>query len=145
MLKGGILNAHLLSVLGECGHTDWLMLSDAGMPIPLDKERVDLAIINDLPRQLIVLKAILEQIQIEKIFIAEEIKDVSPIYLKKVQKLLSEFDLQPDFIPHEELKGKSQAPQTRACIRTGERTSYSTMILQVGVPYGGDDTTNFEI
>ena len=31
------------------------------------------------------------------------------------------------------------------CIRTGERTSYSTMILQVGVPYGGDDATDFNI
>ena len=39
----------------------------------------------------------------------------------------------------------SQAAQTRACIRTGERTSYSTMILQVGVPYGGDDATDFSV
>ena len=39
----------------------------------------------------------------------------------------------------------SQAAQTRACIRTGERTSYSTMILQVGVPYGGADATDFSV
>lgn len=145
MLKGGILNAQLLRVLGESGHTDWLMLSDAGMPVPKEKERVDLAIVNDLPRQLTVLKAILEQIQIERIFIAEEIQKVSPVYLKKVEKLLAEYQLKPDFIPHEELKARSLDRQTRACIRTGERTSYSTMLLQVGVPYGGDDRTDFTI
>ena len=34
MLMGGILHPGLLKLMGECGHTDWLMLSDAGMPIP---------------------------------------------------------------------------------------------------------------
>ena len=131
-------------MLGQSGHTDWLMLSDAGMPVPMDKERVDLAIINDLPRQLTVLNAILEQLQIEEIFIAEEIQRVSPKYLEKVRKLLKKHGVPLTFIPHEELKARSQANQTRACIRTGERTSYSTMILQVGVPYGGDDQTDFE-
>lgn len=143
MLKNGILNAQLLRVLGESGHTDWLMLSDAGMSVPADKERVDLAVINDLPRQLTVLKALLEQIKIEKIFIAKEIQNVSPIYLKKVEKLLKQYKLTPDFIPHEEIRALSCQRQLRACIRTGERTSYSTMILQVGVPYGGDDQTGF--
>ena len=145
MLKSGILNAQLLRVLGQSGHTDWLMLSDAGMPVPMEKERVDLAIINDLPRQLTVLNAILDQLQIEEIFIAEEIQRVSPKYLEKVRKLLAKHNVPLTFIPHEELKSRSQAKQTRACIRTGERTSYSTMILQVGVPYGGDDQTDFEV
>ena len=58
MLMGGILHPGLLKLMGECGHTDWLMLSDAGMPIPVGKERIDLAILNDLPRQLTILKAI---------------------------------------------------------------------------------------
>ncbi len=145
MLKSGILNAHLLRVLGESGHMDLLMLSDAAMPLPVDKERVDLAIINDLPRQLTVLKAIADQLQLEKIYIAEEIQKVSPNYLSKVQAYLKDTGIPLEFIPHEELKQKSHAPEVRACIRTGERTSYSTMILQVGVPYGGDDKTDFTI
>lgn len=145
MIKEGIINSQLLKLLGDCGHTDWLMLSDAGMPIPIDKDKIDLAIINDLPRQLTVLKAIATQLQLETIFIAEEIKDISPKYLQKVEKLVNEFNIPLVFVPHEQLKEKSNAKQTRACIRTGERTSYSTMILQVGVPYGGDDETAFEI
>lgn len=144
MLKSGILNEHLLSVLARSGHTDWLMLSDAAMPIPVSKERVDLAILNDLPRQLTVLGAILDQLQVEEIFIAEEIQKVSPKYLSKLRALLEKKGVPLTFIPHEELKARSQSAQTRACIRTGERTSYSSMILQVGVPYGGDDMTDFE-
>ena len=145
MLKGGILNAHLLRVLGECGHTDLLMLSDAAMPLPVEKERVDLAIINDLPRQLTVLKAIVDQIQIEKVYMAEEIRAVSPNYYGKVSGYLGREGIPLELIPHEALKEKSLVRETRACIRTGERTSYSTMILQVGVPYGGDDATDFNI
>ena len=145
MLKGGILNGHLLRVLGEAGHTDLLVLSDAAMPLPVEKERVDLAIINDLPRQLTVLKAIVDQLQIEKVYIAQEIKQVSPNYCRKVSDFLARQGIPLEMIPHEALKERCRAREVRACIRTGERTSYSTMILQVGVPYGGDDTTDFTV
>jgi len=145
MIKSGILHPQLLRVLGESGHTDLLMLSDAGMPVPMEKERVDLAILNDLPRQLTILKAIVDQLQIELVYIAEEIQKVSPKYFAKVSAFLQRENIPLELIPHESLKAKSHAPEVRACIRTGERTSYSTMILQVGVPYGGDDKTDFEI
>ncbi|MBR2570765.1 MAG: D-ribose pyranase [Clostridia bacterium] len=145
MLKSGILNPQLLRVLGESGHMDLLMLSDAAMPLPLEKERVDLAILNDLPRQLTILKAIADQLKLEKIYIAEEIQRVSPNYFAKVKSYLERESIPLEMIPHEQLKAKSRAPELRACIRTGERTSYSTMILQVGVPYGGDDKTDFTI
>ena len=145
MLKGGILNAQLLRVLGESGHTDLLMLSDAAMPLPQGKERVDLAIVNDLPRQLTVLKAIVDQIQIEKVYIAEEIRQASPNYCRKVTDYLGREGIPLEMIPHETLKAKSRTDEVRACIRTGERTSYSSMILQVGVPYGGDDGTDFTV
>lgn len=145
MLMSGILHPGLLKLMGECGHTDWLMLSDAGMPVPVGKERIDLAILNDLPRQLTILKAISDQLKLEKVYMAGEIGQVSPIYLSKVRAFLEKRDIPLEFVPHEQLKAMSQAPQTRACIRTGERTSYSTMILQVGVPYGGDDHTGFNV
>ncbi len=145
MLKGGILHPGLLKLMGECGHTDWLMLSDAAMPVPVGKERIDLAILNDLPRQLTILKAIADQLKLEGVYMAAEVEQVSPIYLGKVRAFLESRSIPLEFVPHEELKAMSRSAQTRACIRTGERTSYSTMILQVGVPYGGDDATGFEI
>lgn len=143
MIKEGILNPQLLRVLGESGHMDWLMLCDAAMPIPTDKERVDLAILHNLPRQLTILKAILNQLQVQKIYMAEEIKEVSPVYLNKVRSVTDQFQVPIEFIPHAHLKEMSDDKNTRACIRTGEETSYSTMILEVGVPYGGDDKTDF--
>ena len=81
MLLGGILHPGLLKLMVECGHTDWRRLSDAGMPSPVGKERIELAILNDLPRQLTILKAIASQLKLEKIYIAEEIQKVSPCLL----------------------------------------------------------------
>ena len=109
MLMGGILHPGLLKLMGECGHTDWLMLSDAGMPIPVGKERIDLAILNDLPRQLTILKAIASQLKLEKIYIAEEIQKVSPVYLSKIRAFLAQQPIPLEFVPHETLKAMSQA------------------------------------
>ena len=65
LLKQGILHPQLLRVLGETGHMDHLMVSDSGMPQPIGKERVDLAILPQLPRVLDVLAAIGEALAVE--------------------------------------------------------------------------------
>jgi len=141
LLKQGILHPQLLRVLGETGHMDHLMVSDSGMPQPIGKERVDLAILPQLPRLLDVLAAIGEALAVEKVFVAEEVKTVSPRYLQKLLAVLEPMNCEVVFIPHAELKAMSQGDTLRASIRTGECTSYSTVILQAGVPYGGDDLT----
>lgn len=141
MLKKGILNPQLLRVLGETGHMDQLMISDSGMPQPLGKERVDLAIVPQLPRLLDVLKAVADAMVIEKVFVAEEVKTVSPRYHAKLLKVLEPTGAEIVYIPHAKLKEMSKGPTLRACIRTGECTSYSTVIIQAGVSYSGDDLT----
>ncbi len=141
MLKQGILHPQLLRVLGETGHMDHLMISDSGMPQPLGKERVDLAILPQLPRLLDVLSAVTDVLTVEKVFVAEEVKTVSPRYHSKLLETLKPTGAEIVYIPHAQLKELSNGPTLRASVRTGECTSYSTVILQAGVPYGGDDLT----
>lgn len=141
MLKKGIINPQLLRVLGETGHMDHLMISDSGMPQPMGKERVDLAVLPQLPRLLDVLKAICEVLAVEKVYVAREIEEVSPRYHQKLRDVLENVNCEIVYVPHEELKEISNSDTLRASIRTGECTSYSTVILQAGVPYGGDDKT----
>ena len=85
--------------------------------------------------------AIRDALSIEKVFVAEEVKTVSPRYLKKLLAVVEPIGCPVVFIPHAELKAMSQGDTLRASIRTGECTSYSTVIIQAGVPYGGDDLT----
>lgn len=138
MIKGDILNGDLLRVLGDTGHSDWLTICDAGIPIPLDKERVDLALTRGIPRTLDILKAMVDNMAIEKAFIAEEIDSYSPNYHKKLVDLLSKTGCEIVYISHVELKEMMHDKNMRACIRSAEFTSYSSVILQAGVTYSGE-------
>jgi D-ribose pyranase len=138
MYKGDIINGQLLGILGETGHMDWITVCDAGLPIPLDKERVDFALTPGIPRILDVLKVVVANMVIEKAFIAEEIESYSPNYHKKLLELLAATGCEIEYLPHAEFKKMTQDENTRAFIRSGEHTSYSSVILQAGVTYGGE-------
>lgn len=138
MLKGEILNGQLLKVLGETGHADWLAISDAGLPIPLDKEKVDLAFTPGKPRILDVIKVVTEAMAVEKAYIAEEIKSASPNYHQKLLTLLKKTGCEIAYLPHAEFKAMTRDRNMRACVRSGEFTSYSSVILQAGVNYSGE-------
>ena len=51
MKKNGILNAELAHAVASMGHTEIMMVVDAGFPIPRDAWRIDLAIEQDLPQR----------------------------------------------------------------------------------------------
>ncbi|HCC11063.1 MAG TPA: D-ribose pyranase, partial [Atlantibacter hermannii] len=44
MKKGTVLNADISRVISRLGHTDTVVVCDAGLPIPKTTERVDLAL-----------------------------------------------------------------------------------------------------
>ena len=53
-------------------------------------------------------KAISAELAIEKIFIAEEIKTVSPVYLEKMMSVIEETCCEVEFVVHAELKEMSR-------------------------------------
>ena len=44
MKKRGILQHDLAHVIATLGHTDSLVIADAGLPIPMGVQRIDLAV-----------------------------------------------------------------------------------------------------
>ena len=66
MLKKGILNPNIARLLAETGHKDTIVVSDAGLPMPLGVERIDLAWKENEPGYIPVLAEILEHIVVEK-------------------------------------------------------------------------------
>lgn len=138
MVKGEILNGQLLGLLGNTGHGDWIAVSDAGLSIPVDKECVDLALKPGIPRILDVIQTMVDAMAIEKAFIAEEIDSRSPNYHKKLLKVLAPTGCEIVYVPHMELKRMIDDKNTRACVRSAEFTSYSSVILQAGVTYSGE-------
>ena len=128
MKKNGILNSDISRVLSYMGHTDHLCIGDCGLPIPESTERIDLAVSFGNPSFMDVLKEVVKDMKVEKIILAEEIKEKNPTQLKNVLELFPGIEV--EYVTHVELKMMSG--DCKAVIRTGETTPYSNIILQSG-------------
>ncbi|MDK1118856.1 MAG: D-ribose pyranase [Anaerolineae bacterium] len=131
MKKTGIINQPISSVVSGLGHTDRLIVADAGLPIPNDVTRIDLALKEGVPSFLETLEVILSEMQIESAIIASEIKDKNPGIEKGMIELLG--DISIEYVPHE--KFKTETEMAKAIIRTGEYSPYANVILLSGVVF----------
>ncbi|MBO8162174.1 MAG: D-ribose pyranase [Brevibacillus sp.] len=129
MKKIGILNSEISSVISELGHTDLIVICDAGLPIPSHVKRIDLALTPGTPSFLETLAAVLTEMQVEKAYWAHEAKEKNGLLLQSGQELLQ--GAEQKFVSHVDLKEMTK--QARAVIRTGECTPYANVILQSGV------------
>lgn len=129
MKKQGILNSHISDVLSKLGHTDMIAIADCGLPIPDNTTRIDLALTKGTPSFLTTLQVVLDDMEVEKITIANEIKSQNPSIH---QNLLEKFQNQKiQYVSHEEFKELTK--KAKAVIRTGEITPYANIILHAGV------------
>ncbi|HEY3685789.1 MAG TPA: D-ribose pyranase [Streptosporangiaceae bacterium] len=131
--NGGTLNGQLARVISETGHTDRLVVTDAGLPIPAGVERVDLAVQKDLPRFLDVLDVVLAEVAVEGVVLSEEIKEASPEMLAEIEERFAHLGVALEFLPHTEFKRETAG--ARAAVRSGEFTSYANVLLTAGVVY----------
>jgi D-ribose pyranase len=129
MKKTGLLNQPLSAVIAGLGHTDMLVVADAGLPIPLAVQRIDLAVSAGLPSFLDVLRAVLGEMQVEGAIIAAEMETRSPHMHRALLDMLGGAPVQT--VPHEAFKLRTQ--EARAVVRTGEFTPYANVILIAGV------------
>jgi len=129
MKKKGILNPELNRVISSMGHFDLLTVCDAGLPIPLNVERIDLSIEENFPRFLDVVSAIAKDLEVQRIVLAEEAIEKNPAIIEGLQSIFR--DIEVDYITHESFKLLTQ--KSRAVIRTGECSPYANVILESGV------------
>lgn len=131
MKKSGVLNNRLSYVIASMGHMDMLTIGDAGLPIPQAVERIDLALVAGMPPFLAVVGAIANDLEVEKIILAEEIKTHNREVEAGIKTLFESAEVV--YIPHSELKVLSAG--SRAIVRTGEITPYANVILVSGVTF----------
>ena len=117
MKKGKLLHSALSHEIAKLGHTQTLVLGDAGLPIP--------------PALLSVLDAVLSELAVQKITLAEEIKTASPEMDRSIRSRFP--GTQICYVPHEAFK--ALLPQAACVVRTGETTSYANVILESGVTF----------
>jgi D-ribose pyranase len=128
MKNHGVIHPDLVRLLAQLGHKDEVLICDAGFPIPLGVERIDLAYRLGSPEFGDVVEAIVADIAVESIVVADESGDDFADWLKSVTDAES-----MQRLTHDQLK--SRAERSRAVIRTGESTPFANVILIAGVAF----------
>lgn len=129
MKKIGVLNQPLSTAIASLGHKDTLVIADAGLPIPQETERIDLALTAGIPSFLDTLRAVLREMEVERVIVAQEMVDVSRDLYEAVGELLGNVPIET--VTHNTLKKRTRS--ARAVVRTGEFTPYANIILTAGV------------
>lgn len=131
MKKTKMINSDMSRVIAQMGHFDKLSIGDAGMPLPMGTEKIDLAVDNGIPSFMQVLTNVLEELEVQRIYLAEEIKTENPKMLENIKALMPETPI--TFMPHSDMK--QDLNNCHAFVRTGEMTPYSNIILESGVVF----------
>ncbi|PXF30883.1 D-ribose pyranase [Pokkaliibacter plantistimulans] len=141
MRLGPLLNQPLSAYLSMLGHTDEITLGDAGLPIPAQVERIDLALKRGVPGLLDTLEVVLAEVAVEAVTLAQELPSVSPYMHQAMLTLVSAagqrrgIDIAIHYVSHSDFK--VQSGRSRAVVRTGECTPYANIILHAGVAFEG--------
>ena len=127
MLKTGILNPNINSLLSRVRHTNTLVIADRGFPFWPEIETVDISLVDDLPRVLEVLAAICANFNIGRAFMAEEFRSANSAQTcMDFERALEGIELVRE--PHIEFK--KRVPRAIGLIRTGDTTQYANLILE---------------
>ena len=127
MLKTGILNPSINSLLSRVRHTNTLVIADRGFPFWPQIETVDISLVDDVPRVLDVLRAVRANFVAGRVFMAEEFRAANqPGVLADFEQALK--GVPTVFEPHADLK--KRVPLAIGLIRTGDTVQYANMILE---------------
>jgi len=127
MLKTGILNPQINSLLSRVRHTNTLVIADRGFPFWPMIETVDISLVDGLPTVLQVLQAIRPNFQIGRAWMAREFLKANPVKVRETfAGALSGIQLSHE--PH--VTFKRRIPRAIGLIRTGDTTQYANLILE---------------
>jgi D-ribose pyranase len=125
MLKTGILNPQINALLSRVRHTNTLVIADRGFPFWPHVETIDIALVDDIPTVLDVLKAIAPNFIIGNAWMAAEFRQHNTAEIERAYAAL----LPPiTFEPHTDFK--KRVPAAIGLIRTGDTRQYANIILE---------------
>jgi D-ribose pyranase len=127
MLKTGLLNPAVLSLLARIRHTNTLVIADRGFPFWPQIETVDLSLVDGVPTVAQVLDAIRPNFIIGRAFAAREFTKTNPAAIRNA--LAARLQGVPlIFEPHTAFK--KRVPGAIGLIRTGDTIPYANLIIE---------------
>jgi D-ribose pyranase len=131
MKKDRVLNPHICRAIAEIGHTEYLVIGDAGLPIPAGVKVIDVSVTRGVPGFIEVLEAIAEELVIESFIFASEAVEANPGLVSMMKAIIP--DKPSKTVTHDEFK--TIVKDAKTIIRTGECSSFANVILVCGVNF----------
>lgn len=129
MLKTGILNPQINSLLSRVRHTNAVVIADRGFPFWPMIKTVDVSLVDDVPTVLQVLAAVRANCNFTQAYMAREFQKhnsaaTSAAFAKELAGISVKFE------PH--VQFKKRVPAAIGLIRTGDTIQYANLILISG-------------
>lgn len=128
MRPNQILHPELAKALATCGHSDIIMVTDAGFPIPAGANRIDLGFYAGYPDVCDILKVLRKEIFVEEVYFATEVKTHFPSLYSKVQDIYTGSGAEFKGTTHEELC-EHYAKKAKVIIRSGSLSAWANFAL----------------
>lgn len=128
MLKTGILNPEICSLLARIRHTNTLVIADRGFPFWPTIETVDISLVDGIPTVLQVLQAIQANFVIGQVTMASQFLEANTPETK-AGFAAALADIPITYEEHYQVF-KPRVPQAIGLIRTGDTTPYANMIIE---------------
>jgi D-ribose pyranase len=138
MRNGALLNGPLTALIGDLGHSDKIMIVDAGWPIPKDL-RYDICLTHGIPRLTDVFSVIAEELSIEKVIIDSEMQNHGHEVYSEVNRIIAATaqaqgeEIVVEDEPH--VTFKEHARSVKGIIRTGECIPYCNLVIVAGLAF----------
>ena len=127
MTETGILNREMAAQIAKMGHTDMMLIADAGLAVPNTTPVIDISLKENIPTSIEVLEEVLKHFSVEKIIYSQATVDVSPSREKEFLKHFDE-NVEVEVVPHALLRDELTR-KVKFVIRTGDFTANSNIIL----------------
>lgn len=128
MRPNRILHPELAQVIATLGHSDILLVVDAGFPIPRGAHRIDLGFYEGLPDLYDVLRVLRQEVWVEEVRFARDIVEFNPPLYAKLQEIFTGSGAVFKGATHEALKVEI-APEAKAIVRTGSFNPWGNIAL----------------
>lgn len=131
MRKDGILNPALIGQIAALGHTDLLVIADAGLPIPSGMPVIDLSLACGIPSFHDTLHHISSELAVESYIATTETDAANEAASASIAACLNGKPSRK--VTHEDFK--KICLQAKVIVRTGECTPYANVILVCGTSF----------
>ena len=128
-----LLNGRLAAAVTTLRYGETIVVADAGLPVPLGTETLDLAVVPGLPSTRQIVAALKENLVLLEVRIASEMAHANQAVREEILDLFASTDLVREVGHVEGIE--SQLGSARLIVQTGEVTPYGNVVLVGGLDF----------